>query len=76
MAILLAVDHWRAYLQQAKFIIKTDQKSLTHLDDQRLTTPWQHKALTKLTGLSFKLVYKQGKENIAVDALSSSYLSL
>jgi hypothetical protein len=70
MAILLAVDHWRAYLQQAKFIIKTDQKSLTHLDDQRLTTPWQHKALTKLTGLSFKLVYKQGKENIAVDALS------
>lgn len=48
MAILLAVDHWRPYLLQSQFTIKTDQRSLVHLDDQRLHTPWQHKALTKL----------------------------
>ena len=70
MAILLAVDHWRPYLQHSEFIIRTDQKSLVHLDDQRLTTPWQHKALTKLLGLSYKIIYKQGKENRVADALS------
>lgn len=32
-AILLAVDYWRPYLQHSEFIIKTDPKSLIHLDD-------------------------------------------
>lgn len=40
MAILIAVDHWRSYLQLGKFIIYTDQKSLVHLSDQRLHTAW------------------------------------
>lgn len=70
LAILLAVDYWRSYLQSAEFIIRTDQKSLTNLDDQRLSTPWQHKALTKLMGLQYKLCYKKGVENMAADAIS------
>jgi hypothetical protein len=41
-----------------------------HLDDQRLTTPWQKKALTKLLGLRFKICYKQGTSNRVADALS------
>jgi hypothetical protein len=39
LALLLAVHHWRAYLQHNKFIIRTDQKSLLNLTDQRLNTP-------------------------------------
>ena len=70
LAILLAVDHWRSYLHHAEFVIKTDQKSLTHLDDQRLSTPWQHKALTKLMGLKYRIVYNKGVENTVADALS------
>lgn len=70
LAILLAIDHWRSYLQHAEFIIKTDQKSLVHLDDQRLSTPWQHKALTKLMGLQYKILYNKGAENTVADALS------
>jgi len=70
LAILLDVDYWRPYLQHSEFTIKTDQKSLIHLDDQRLTTPWQHKALSKLLGLSYKIVYKQGRENRVSDVLS------
>jgi hypothetical protein len=70
LAILLVVDYWRPYLQHSEFTIKTDQKSLIHLDDQRLTTPWQHKALSKLLGLSYKIVYKQGRENRVSDVLS------
>lgn len=51
-------------------MIKTDQKALTHLDDQRLSTPWQHRALTKLLGLNYKIIYKKGHENKVADALS------
>lgn len=70
LAILLAVDHWRQYLQQGEFVLKTGHKSLAFLDEQRLTTPWQHKALVKLLGLRFKISYKQGTENREADALS------
>ncbi|RLN36021.1 polyprotein [Panicum miliaceum] len=70
MAILIAVDHWRTYLQGAEFVIRTDQQSLVHLDEQRISTPWQQKALTKLMGLQFRIVYKKGLENRAADALS------
>lgn len=70
LAILLAIDHWRSYLQGAEFVIRTDQRSLIHLGDQKLATPWQQKALTKLMGLQYRLVYKKGSENSAADALS------
>lgn len=65
----MAVDHWRHYLQTSPFIILTDQKSLSHLS-QRLSTPWQHKALTKLMGLNYKILYKKGTDNKVADALS------
>lgn len=51
LAILMAVDRWRSYLLLSPFTIWTDHRSLSYLDEQRLTTPWQHKALTKLLGL-------------------------
>lgn len=40
LAIVVAVDQWRPYLQHAEFVIQTDQKSLIHLEEQRLSTPW------------------------------------
>jgi hypothetical protein len=70
LAILLAVQQWRSYLQVGEFIIRTDHKSLTHLTDQRLHTEWQQKALTKLMGLQYKVQYKKGIHNGAADALS------
>jgi hypothetical protein len=48
LAILMAVDQWRAYLQHDEFIIYTDQRSLAHLTEQKLNTFWQHKVFTKL----------------------------
>jgi hypothetical protein len=44
LAILIAIDQWRTYLQLAEFIILTDQKSLTHLSEsqkkkEKLNTP-------------------------------------
>ena len=70
LAILLAIQQWRSYLQIKEFTILTDQKSLCSLTDQRLHTNWQQKALTKLMGLQYKIVYKKGVENRVADALS------
>ena len=70
LAILVAVDQWRSYLQHAEFTIFTDQRSLMHISDQRLHTPWQMKMYTKLIGLQYRVVYKPGTSNAAADALS------
>jgi hypothetical protein len=70
LAILLAIDQWRPYLQHAEFRILTDQRSLAHLSDQHLHTPWQHKAFTKMLGLQYTIVYRKGSENTAANALS------
>jgi transposase InsO family protein len=70
LAILLAVEHWRSYLQLAEFQILTDHKSLIQLEEQRLHTPWQQKVFTRLLGLQYRIVYKKGVDNGAADALS------
>jgi hypothetical protein len=70
IAILLAIDQWRSYLQYNEFHIYTDQKSLSHLNEQRLHTPWQQKVFTKLLGLQYKTIYKKGEDNTTADALS------
>lgn len=70
LAILMAVEHWRSYLQPAEFLIQTDQRSLVHFDDQRLNSYWQQKAMTMLLGLQYKIIYKKGTTNNAADALS------
>lgn len=51
-------------------MIRIDQRSLVHLDDQRLSTMWQQKAFTKMLGLRHKICYCQGATNNAADALS------
>ena len=53
LAILMALDHWRSYLQHVEFRIITDQKSLVQLSEQRLHNPWQQKVFTKLIGLQY-----------------------
>ena len=70
LAILVAVDNCRPYLQHAEFLILTDQRSLTHLTELSLSTPWQQGAFTKLLGLFYIIKYKKGAENTAADALS------
>lgn len=70
MAILLAVQAWRPYLQFQEFVILTDHKSLTQLGDQCLHTTWQQKVFSKLLGLQYHIVYRKGTDNCAADALS------
>lgn len=70
MVILMALEQCRSYLQHAEFQIITDHRSLVQLTDQRLHTTWQQKVFTKFIGLRYRIVYRKGTENRAVDALS------
>jgi len=70
LALIMAVEKWRQYLQRQEFVIRTDHKSLSYLTAQNLHSDVQRKAMTRLMGLQFKVVYKKGKDNVAADALS------
>jgi hypothetical protein len=70
LALILAVEKWRQYLQCAEFVIRTYHRALSFLEDQVLHSDLQNKAMAKLMGLQFRIVYRKGKENLAADALS------
>ncbi|WVZ90652.1 hypothetical protein U9M48_036935 [Paspalum notatum var. saurae] len=70
LALIMAVEKWRPYLQRQPFTILTNHKSLSYLTEQTLHSDMQRKAMAWLMGLQFTIVYKQGKENTAADALS------
>jgi hypothetical protein len=70
LALIMAIDKWRQYLQHHEFIIRTDHKSLAYLCEQNLHSDMQKKAMARLMGLQFKIVCRKGKDNVAIDALS------
>uniref|UniRef100_A0A453RBY7 Integrase catalytic domain-containing protein n=1 Tax=Aegilops tauschii subsp. strangulata TaxID=200361 RepID=A0A453RBY7_AEGTS len=72
LAMIVEVDQWRPYLQHAEFDILIDQRCLVHLETQRLLTPWQQKAFTKLLGLHYCIKYRKGVDNSAANSLSRS----
>lgn len=73
IALLHAVEKWRHYLQPSHFIIKADHFSLKLLKDQQITTSLQHKRVIKLLGLSYKIQYRKGDENVVADVLSRKF---
>lgn len=70
LAVIMAVDKWRQYLQRGPFTILTDHKSFSNLNDQLVSSDLQRKAMAKLVGLQFEIKYKKGSENGAADSLS------
>ncbi|WVZ93174.1 hypothetical protein U9M48_039176 [Paspalum notatum var. saurae] len=53
-----------------EFIIKTDHKSLAYLMEQNLQSDLQRKAMARLMGFKFRIVYNKGKNNVAANTLS------
>ena len=70
LAILHAVRKLRQYLLGNRFQVKTDHNSLKYFLEQRVSSEEQQKWITKMQGYDFEIVYKKGKDNIVVDALS------
>jgi hypothetical protein len=73
LAILHVVDLWRPYVLGQHFQIKTDNQSLEYFLEQRISSPKQQKWVTKLFGYDYEIIYKKGKDNVVVDALSRKY---
>lgn len=70
LAIVFAVTKWRHYLTGHQFTIRTDQKSLRYLLEQRTVSFEQQKWASKLLGLNYTIEYRPGKDSRVADALS------
>lgn len=63
LAILEALKKWRHYFQGLELVIKTDQKSLKFITEQKVSEGLQHKLLLKLLEFNYSIEYKKGQEN-------------
>jgi hypothetical protein len=70
LAVVKVVRKWRPYLLGKPFVIKTDHQSLKYLLEQRILTPSQARWLPKLMGYDYTILYKRGRDNQGLDALS------
>jgi len=70
LAIVFVVDKWKHYLASKKVIIRTDQRSLKHLLNQKAVSAIQQRWASKLVSLDYEIEYKPGAENRVADALS------
>ena len=61
LAILMAIEKWKTYLQHRPFTIYTDHRSLIHLGDHKFNTKIQQKAFFRLMGLQYRIIYKKGQ---------------
>jgi hypothetical protein len=73
LAILHVVDIWHPYLLGQYFQIKIDHQSLKYFLEQHISSPEQQKWVTKIFVYDYEIIYKKGKDNVVVDALSQKY---
>jgi hypothetical protein len=73
LVIMHVVDLWRPYLLGQQFQIKTNHQSLKYFLEQCISSPEQQKWVTKLFGYDYEIIYKKGKDNVVVYALSYKY---
>ena len=69
-----AFETWQHYLWPKEFVIHTDHESLKHLKGQHKLNKRHARWMEFVETIPYVIRYKQGKENIIVDALSLRYV--
>ena len=75
-ALVKALETWQHYLWPKEFVIHTDHESLKHLKGQGKLNKRHARWMEYIETFSYVIRYKQGKENVVVDALSRRYVLL
>ena len=74
MAIIESVRYWKNFLTGKHFSLKTDQKSISYMFDQRHKGKIKNDKIMRwrveLSCYSFDIVYRPGKENTPPDTFS------
>ncbi len=72
LAIIRAFKHWRPELKLTELLIKmfTDHQALTSLMKDKELSRRQMRWVQKLVDFNFKIMYRSGKQNIKVNALT------
>ena len=73
MAILHAIQKWWPYLLGNPCCIKTNHQSLKYFLEQWVSSPTQHKWVSKLKGYDYEINYKKAKDNLVVDTLFHNF---
>ena len=73
-AIVESIRHWRHFLTGSHFKLKTDQKSVAYMFDQRQRGKIKNDKIMRwrieLSCYSFDIVYRPGRQNIPLDTFS------
>ena len=69
-AILHVLKQWHSYLIGRNFKVKYDHDSLKYFWEQRPSLEEQQKWVTRILGYDLETIYKNGKQNVVIDALS------
>ena len=72
-SLVRALETWQHYLWSKEFVIRTDHVSLKRLKGQGKLNRRHAKWVEFIEAFPYVIKYKQGKENIVVDALSIRY---
>ncbi|KAH0653052.1 hypothetical protein KY289_030730 [Solanum tuberosum] len=73
-ALVRALATWQHYLWPREFVVKTDHESLKFLKSQGKLSRRHAKWVEFIETFPYVTAYKQGKENVVVDALSRRYV--
>lgn len=69
VTLVSAVLKRRHYLFGWGFVVRTNQRNLKYLLDQKVGTPMQQKWIAKLLAFDFIMEYKKGSESRVTDSL-------
>lgn len=78
LAMLMAIDHFRHFVEATQFTIITDAMSLTFLKTMSINSksPRIARWAMKIQGYDIQFQYKKGRDNISADALSRAVCAI